>query len=232
VLQLETTRRNEDQAQLSEQFNALTRKSTKSDELFRHFVDSVQDHAIFMLDPSGRIATWNPGAQRIKGYLATEIIGSHFSRFYPFEDVRAGKCENELELAIRVGRFEEEGWRMRKDGSRFWANVVINAMRDDQGELVGFSKITRDLTEPKRSEDERAARLAAEHANRVKDELLAMLGHELRNPLAPIVTALQLMKLRGGDRRSSKAQAVIERQVTYMMRLVDDLLDVSRITQG
>jgi PAS domain S-box-containing protein len=210
---------------------ARTREGIASKELFRRLVEGVRDYAIFMLDPNGRIASWNVGAQRIKGYSAGEIIGKHFSIFYLEDEVRAGKCEYELEVAARVGRFEDEGWRVRKDGSRFWANVVINVVHDDHGGLWGFSKVTRDLTERKRAEEERAARLAAEQANRAKDEFLAMLGHELRNPLAPIVTALQLMKLRG-DPRTSREQQVVERQVKHMMRLVDDLLDVSRITKG
>ncbi len=205
--------------------------SIQTEELFRLLVSSVRDYAIFMLDPTGHVATWNVGAERIKGWTADEIIGKHFSTFYPEEDVRAGKCEMELEVAARDGRFEDEGWRVRKDGSRFWANVVIGAVRDQHGELVGFSKVTRDLTDRKRAEEERAARLAAEQANRAKDAFLAMLGHELRNPLAPIATALQLMKLRNGG-SDNKEQQVIERQLKYMMRLVDDLLDVSRIVQG
>ncbi|MGE3544767.1 MAG: ATP-binding protein [Kofleriaceae bacterium] len=194
-------------------------------------IDSVRDYAIFMLDPGGHIASWNPGAERIKGYTAAEIVGRHFSIFYPASDVSAGKCELELELARRDGRVEDVGWRVRKDGSRFWANVVISAIRDREGQLLGFSKVTRDLTERMRAEEDRAARAIAEDANRAKDDFLAMLGHELRNPLAPIVTALQLMKLRG-DHRSSKEQDVIERQVRHMVHLVDDLLDVSRISRG
>ena len=204
--------------------------SVKSEELFSLLVSSVRDYAIFMLDPHGNVATWNAGASRIKGWTADEIIGKHFSTFYPEADVRAGKCEMELEVAARDGVFEDEGWRVRKDGSEFWANVVITAVRDASGTLIGFAKVTRDLTDRKRGEEERAARLAAEHANRAKDEFLAMLGHELRNPLAPIATALQLMKLRGDG--ESKEQQVIDRQLRYMMRLVDDLLDVSRIVQG
>src|SRR5690606_11442451 len=144
--------------------------------------------------------------------------------------IRAGKCEYELEVAAREGRFEDEGWRLRGDGSRFWANVVITAVRDEAGELLGFAKVTRDLTDRRRVEEERAARIAAERANVAKDEFLAMLGHELRNPLAPIVTALQLMKLRGEG--GSREQQIIERQVRHMMHLIDDLLDVSRITKG
>jgi PAS domain S-box-containing protein len=127
----------------------------RSEERFRLIVESVKDYAIFMLDARGRVATWNAGAERIKGYSADEIIGHYFAQFYPEEDVRAGKCEMELEVAARDGRFEDEGWRIRKDGSRFWANVVITALRNHAGELVGFAKVTRDLTERKRAEEER-----------------------------------------------------------------------------
>jgi PAS domain S-box-containing protein len=201
------------------------------EERFGLLVASVTDYALLVLDPAGNVTTWNAGAERIKGYRAEEIIGSHFSRFYPEEDVRAGKCERELAVAAGVGRFEDEGWRIRKDGSRFWANVVISAVRDQLGNLVGYSKVTRDLTERRAAEEAAAARVAAEQANRTKDEFLAMLGHELRNPLAPIVSALQLLKLRG-DTRSAREHQVIERQVKQMTRLVDDLLDVSRISRG
>ena len=112
----------------------------------RLLLESVTDYAIFMLDAEGRVATWNPGATKIKGYAASEIIGRHFSAFYPPEDVAAGKPERELQIAATQGRVEDEGWRVRKDGSRFWANVVITALRDDSGELRGFAKVTRDLT--------------------------------------------------------------------------------------
>jgi PAS domain S-box-containing protein len=127
----------------------------QSDERFRLLVESVKDYAIFMLDPSGRVATWNVGAERIKGYRADEIIGQHFSRFYAESDVRAGKCERELEIAAREGRFEDEGYRLRKDGSSFWANVVITALHAPSGELVGFAKVTRDLTERRAAEEQR-----------------------------------------------------------------------------
>jgi PAS domain S-box-containing protein len=127
----------------------------QSEERFRQLVASVRDYAIFMLDPAGRVATWNAGAERIKGYRADEIIGQHFSRFYPPAEVLAGKPDYELEVAGREGRFEDEGWRLRKDGTRFWANVVITALRDASGRLTGFGKVTRDLTERHRLEEER-----------------------------------------------------------------------------
>jgi PAS domain S-box-containing protein len=122
----------------------------RSEERLRLMISSVKDYAIFVLDPTGHVASWNPGAERLKGYSADEIIGQHFSRFYPAEDVRAGKCEMELAGAQKDGRFEDEGWRIRKDGSRFWANVVITPVRDEAGTLVGFAKVTRDLSERKR----------------------------------------------------------------------------------
>src|SRR5207248_688858 len=106
-----------------------------------------------MLGPDGHVVTWNSGAQRLKGYQATEIIGQHFSRFYPHDVIARGWPQYELEVAAREGRFEDEGWRLRKDGSRFWANVVITALRDEQGVLRGFSKVTRDLTERKQAEE-------------------------------------------------------------------------------
>ncbi|QFU88896.1 PAS domain S-box protein [Amycolatopsis sp. YIM 10] len=125
-----------------------------SGESFRLFVQSVQDYAIFMLDPQGNVATWNAGAERIKGYRANEIIGKHFSVFYPPEDLRADKPAHELEVAAEVGRFEDEGWRVRQDGSRFWAVVVITALFDEHGRLRGFGKVTRDVSERVRAESE------------------------------------------------------------------------------
>jgi PAS domain S-box-containing protein len=152
-------------AALAQQLGALR----TSEERFRLLVEGTHDHALYMLDPAGRVASWNPGAERIKQYRAEEIVGQHFSRFYPDEDVRAGKPEHELRVAAAGGRYEEEGWRLRKDGSRFWANVVITVLRDEGGNLRGFSKITRDITARRQAEDnarrlfeEQAARRAAE----------------------------------------------------------------------
>ncbi|MEV5719195.1 PAS domain S-box protein [Amycolatopsis mediterranei] len=124
----------------------------ESEERFRLLVQSVQDYGIFMLDTGGHISSWNAGAQRIKGYAAEEIIGKHFSVFYPADDVAAGKPARELEIAVAEGRLEDEGWRLRKDGTRFWANVVITALFDEQGRLHGFGKVTRDMTERRNAE--------------------------------------------------------------------------------
>ena len=129
-----------------------TFKEIKSSDVFARLVDSVFDYAIFVLDPSGKISSWNPGAQQLKGYLADEIIGKHFSIFYTAADLATDKPGYELSVASKVGRFEDEGWRVRKDGTRFWANVIITRLLDDDGQLIGFGKITRDLTERRLSE--------------------------------------------------------------------------------
>ena len=125
----------------------------QSEERFRSLVEEVKDYAIFMLDPGGRIMSWNEGAQAIKGYSADEIIGQHFSRFYASDDIERGKPDEELRIAAIEGRWEDEGWRIRKDGSRFWADVVITALHDKEGNLLGFTKITRDITEGKRARE-------------------------------------------------------------------------------
>src|SRR3954447_2701192 len=135
-------------------------------DLFRLLVESVRDYAIFLLDTTGHIRTWNAGAQRIKGYTASDIVGKHFSIFYPPADIRGGKPDYELRVAIEEGRYEEEGWRIRKDGTRFWASVVITALRDTDNQLVGFAKVTRDLTERKQAEEERARLLELEREAR------------------------------------------------------------------
>jgi PAS domain S-box-containing protein len=140
-----------------------------SDHLYRLLVESVADYAIFVLDTTGHIRSWNPGAQRLKGYTAQEIIGKHFSTFYPEPDIVAQKPAKLLEIASRVGRVEDEGWRVRKDGTQFWANVVITALHDEDGALIGFAKITRDLTE-RRNAEEQARSLAAERAARQESE--------------------------------------------------------------
>lgn len=123
-------------------------------EMLQLLVNNVQDYAIILLDPDGKVLSWNAGAERLKGWTAEEIIGQHFSRFYPAEDVQRGKTVMELKTAAEKGRFEDEGWRVRKDGSRFWANVIVTALRDADGELMGFGKLTRDLTERRQAEEQ------------------------------------------------------------------------------
>jgi len=152
----------------------VTQLSITTNELYRLLVESVKDYAIFALDPNGYVVSWNPGAQRFKGYTASEIIGKHFSVFYPPEDLAARKPQIELEIAAEVGRLEDEGWRVRKDGTQFWANVVITALRGADGELVGFAKVTRDLTQRRAAELqalEDARRIAVEEALRRAAEM-------------------------------------------------------------
>jgi PAS domain S-box-containing protein len=189
-------------------------------------VEGVKDYAIFMLDPVGLIQSWNAGAQAIKGYEAQEVIGRHFSMFYTPEDLEADVPARELRTALAKGRAEEEGWRVRKDGSVFWANVVIAPVYDAKNELRGFAKVTRDMSDRRRLAE-------LESSGRRMSEFLAMLAHELRNPLAPIrnaVTILQLEPVQSPIIRNSRD--VIDRQLTHMTRLVDDLLDVGRMTTG
>ena len=159
--------------------------STPSWDDYRLLVDSVVDYAIFLLDLEGRVTTWNPGAKLIKGYQAEEIIGQHFSRFYPAEDVVAGKPARELDIAAREGRVEDEGWRVRKDGTRFWASVVITALRDDAGRLRGFGKVTRDMTARKAAEER--ARRAEQKFHHLVDAVIdyAIFVLDERVPLQP-----------------------------------------------
>src|SRR5215213_5662516 len=126
----------------------------KNEERFRLLVEGVKDYAIFMLDPDGKVASWNKGAYRIKGYRQQEILGRHFSLFYPEEDLTHSKPQRTLKIAQEKGTYEEEGWRVRKDGSRFWASVLITTLQDEAGGLRGFAKVTRDITEQKRAEEE------------------------------------------------------------------------------
>jgi PAS domain S-box-containing protein len=208
-------------------------------DLYRLLVQSVRDYAIFMLDPTGVIASWNEGAQRTKGYSAEEIIGQHFSKFYPAEDVAAGKPTWELEVAVREGRFEEEGWRVRKDGSLFWANVVITTLRDDRGSVLGFAKVTRDLTERRASQQraiEDARRLAAiEVSNRAKSEFLAAMSHELRTPLNAIGGFAELMELGLGGPITEEQRGYLARirsSQQHLLGIISDLLNYSRIEAG
>jgi PAS domain S-box-containing protein len=209
----------------------------ESEERFRLLVQSVRDYAIFMLDPQGIVISWNEGAQRIKQYRAEEIIGRHFSTFYPPED--AAKPAWELEVAVRDGRVEDEGWRVRKDGTRFWANVVITALRNPQGRLVGFTKVTRDLTERRESERravEDARRLAqVEAANQAKSQFLAAMSHELRTPLNAIGGYAELLAIGIGGSVSDVQHGYldkIQRSQRHLLTIINDLLNFSRLEAG
>jgi PAS domain S-box-containing protein len=214
---------------------------TSRSEDFQLLVESVLDYAIFMLDGDGIVTTWNLGAERLKGYRAHEIIGRHFSVFYPADDVAAGRPGRELAVAVAESRFEDEGWRVRSDGSRFWANVIVTAMRDERGQLRGFAKVTRDLTEQRRAQEERVRLARVEAALRLRDEFLSIASHELRTPLNAL-----LLHAAGLDFaiRSAVAEGLavppgvlggmesIARQGARLNQLIERLLDVSRLVTG
>ena len=206
-------------------------------DLYRLLVESVRDYAIFLLDPNGIVSSWNIGAERIKGYRADEIIGKHFSNFYPEAD--KWKPPVELKGAIETGRYEDEGWRVRKDGSMFWASVIITALRGPEGELVGFAKVTRDLTERRKAElraIEDARRVAeAETANRTRLEFLSALSHELRTPLNAIggYADLLLIGVRGELNAQQREDLErIRRSQQHLLLIINDLLNYSRLDAG
>jgi PAS domain S-box-containing protein len=206
----------------------------QSEEQFRRLVDGVEEYAIFMLDPSGRVTTWNSGAEKIKRYRANEIIGKSFVCFYTPEDVAAGRPQRNLQMARQNGHIRDQGLRVRKDGSVFQAEVVITAVRDEEGNLRGFSKVTRDITEQVRSREMEAAKIAAEKASQAKDDFLAALSHELRTPLTPALAAASYLV-----HNSTKLPPefcndleIIRRNIQLEARLIDDLLDLTRITRG
>jgi PAS domain S-box-containing protein len=199
----------------------------QSEERFRLMVEAVRDYAIFLLDPDGRVATWNVGAERLKGYKAGEIIGRHFSVFYPEEARRREHPAEELRRAKAEGRYEEEGWRVRKDGTQFWANVVITALFDQEGRHLGFTKVTRDFTETRNL---REAQLAVQ----LRDEFLATAGHELRTPLSALLMQVQGLA-RSARVEDPKLKQRLEKAATAGVRLeklISQILDVSRINVG
>jgi PAS domain S-box-containing protein len=207
--------------------------------LYQLLVESVRDYAIFVLDPDGHILSWNQGAERIKGYAPEEVLGHHFSIFYPPDAIEAGTPARGLETAAEVGQHEDEGWRVRKDGSRFWANVVITALRDEGGDLVGFAKVTRDLTERRATQERAIAEArraaAATAANRAKSEFLATMSHELRTPLNAIGGYAELIEMGlVGPVTEQQRQYLdrIRRSQQHLLAMVSDLLNFSRIDAG
>jgi len=229
-------------AELQQRTDFLERELAlrESEEWFRLLVEAVQDYAIFMLDPQGNVSTWNIGAERIKGYKAHEIIGKHFSAFYPAEDIANGKPDWELVIAEKEGRFEDEGWRLRKDGSPFWANVIITALRDRTGKLVGFAKVTRDFTERLRVQNElkkeigerrdaqgqlhlseQSLRQLSLHLLRTQDEERKRIGRDLHDSLGQYLAVLK-MKLDSAASLLGTEDSEASREIAECIRLAED----------
>ena len=213
--------------------------TSDTSEFLRLLLESVRDYAIFMLDPHGIVRTWNRGAARLKGYGAAEIIGRHFSVFYPIRERERGRPEKNLEAALAEGRFEDEGWRVRKDGTEFWADVVITAVHDQEGRLRGFAKVTRDLTERRRAEEQSLLLAHAEEAVRLREEFMSIAAHELRTPLNALqlqITALNLLLERPAQKLDRAALGERSRRALHLTRrlgaLITRLLDSSRSAAG
>jgi PAS domain S-box-containing protein len=203
----------------------------ESEERFRLLVQGVSDYAIYMLSPAGVVTNWNPGAQRIKGYTESEVIGSHFSRFYTDDDRATGLPAHALERARTIGRYEQEGWRLRKDGSQFWAHVIIDAVHDASGDLLGFAKVTRDITERKEAAE------ALEHANAAlfqsqKMEAIGQLtggiAHDFNNLLGVLASSLDLLGMRLHDPSDSRLLGTMQRAIDRGATLTQQLLSFAR----
>jgi PAS domain S-box-containing protein len=200
-------------------------------ELFRLLVENVKDYAIFIIDPQGSVMTWSKGGERLLGYTEAEIIGQHFRLFFTPDDVAKGEPEREIERANRTGRGEDDRWHVRKDGSRLWISGVLTRLSKDGAEVQGFAKIMRDLTQQKQTEEalrKRTEELAT--ANAHKDRFMAVLSHELRNPLTPIRNVATIISQQAaGNPIVQNATMILDRQVKQMTCMVDDLLDAARI---
>lgn len=214
-------------------------------EIFQLLVDAVSDYAIYALDLKGYVLTWNSGGERLKGYSASEIIGKHFSAFYTKEDIENHLPEHGLFEAEKKGTYEDEGWQVRKDGTSFWASIVITALWDENDLLRGFAKVTRDLSETKATEQERTQDLAVakeevERAVQARNEFLSIASHELKTPLTSLKLQIQnrkrhLVKNNFAEFSSEGLTKMVnrdEKQINRLIKLVDDMLDISRLTAG
>jgi two-component system, chemotaxis family, CheB/CheR fusion protein len=247
----ELTSLNEELVARNAELEQANDKLVRGENRFRMMVEGVKDYAIYMLDPEGRVTSWNEGARRLKGYEAAEILGKNYASFFSPEEVQSGDPAHELETARVEGRFEAEGWRVRKDGTRFWASVVMTRINDSSGKLIGFSKVTRDLTERMKAAEalrrmnetlearvkERTADLAL--ALKSRDEFLSIASHELKTPVTALKLKLQLGRrsmLRDGQQPTSEAlRAAFDqslKQLGTLEELIEDLLDISRIQTG
>ena len=193
----------------------------------------VKEYALFLVDPAGTLLCWNPGAERLFGYRSDEIIGQHFSRFFSPEDIRNGQPEDELKMAADKGRSDSVRWQVRKDGTRFWCQSIVTPLLDENKQARSFGRVMHDLTEDEAAQAQTRRADGLADANRNKEEFMALLSHELRSPLSPILNALNILRqMRTTDPLIEQAGNIIDRQVGTMVKLVDDLLDISRITKG
>src|SRR4029077_14766061 len=197
--------------------------SQQTEQQFHMLVDSVEEYAIYMIDPTGNVVTWNSGAQKIKQYTAKEIIGKNFACFYTAEDVAAEKPQRNLREAARRGNIRDQGLRVRKDGSTFEAEVVLTVLRGRKGEVRGYSKVTRDITDQIRSREVEAEKIAAQKASKAKDDFLAALSHELRTPLTPALAAATYLYDNAGKLPQVFMEdlEIIKRNVHLQARLID-----------
>ncbi|KAJ5526400.1 hypothetical protein N7494_013050 [Penicillium frequentans] len=217
------------EGQKREQRATKMREQTYLNETYKTLIDTVKDYAIFMLDTRGHIATWNSGASILKGYTAQEAIGKHFSMFYGLEDRQADKPARELEVCLREGKVEDEGWRYRKDGGRFWANVMITPIYQF-GRHIGFVKVTRDLTERKAAE----ARLidAFEESSKMKTDFLANMSHELRTPMNGMFLALTMLMRTPLAEDQMEFATILEDSTGMLLQVINDVLDYSKLSAG
>jgi len=202
-------------------------------ERFDLLVADAREYAIYLVERDGRIRCWNPGAERLFGYSSPEIIGQHFSRLFSPEDVRSGQPEHELNAALDAGHSESIRWQIRKDGARLWCKATTTPLFDENKQVRSFARVMHDLTEGQAQEAQKKRGDDLAEANRSKEDFMALLSHELRNPLSPILNALNVQRqVKTDDPILQQAGDIIERQVGRMVRMVDDLLDISRITKG
>jgi PAS domain S-box-containing protein len=205
-------------------------------ELHRLLVEAVEGYAIYMIDLDGTVLSWNVGAERSKGYRSEEIVGRNYSVFFPADAIKRREPQLQLERARKEGRLQSEGWRVRKDGSRFWASVAITAVHDESGALVGFAKVTRDLTEQRNQEIVLTKAMEeAASANRAKSNFLANMSHELRTPLNAVIGFSQLLISGVGGALTNKNREYaghIEQSGQHLLSLINDLLDISKLDAG
>src|SRR6478672_449779 len=207
--------------------------SQEMEERFALLATDAKEYAVFLIGLDGHILCWNAGAERIFGFSSDEVIGQHFSRFFTPEAIRAGEPEHELKSALADGRADNVCWQVRKDGTRFWCRATVTALLNEDKQTRSFARVMHDLTESEAVLDQRKRADGLAQANRSKEEFMALLSHELRSPLSPILNALSILRqMKTNDPLIEQAGNIIDRQVGQMVRLVDDLLDITRITKG